>query len=158
MFDKIKGLLLTKNSNNTNVNTSTPSTEDKKRVDVAICALLIEIANYDDDFDVKEKEVILNLIKDKFSFTSEEAEELMAIADKKIDESIDIWHFTDLINQHFDKTEKIQILKMFWEVVFADGTLHGNEDYLIHKLAKLIKLDHKDLINAKLSIKSKSQL
>jgi uncharacterized tellurite resistance protein B-like protein len=42
---------------------------------------------------------------------------------------------------------------MIWRIAFADGNLDKHEDYLVHKLAKLLRLTHKQLIEAKLRAK-----
>jgi len=42
---------------------------------------------------------------------------------------------------------------MVWDVVYADGKLDKHEDYLVHKLAALLRLTHKQLIEAKLKVK-----
>jgi hypothetical protein len=41
---------------------------------------------------------------------------------------------------------------MIWEIVYIDGKLDQYEDYLVHKLGKLLRLTHQQLINAKLKI------
>ena len=43
-------------------------------------------------------------------------------------------------------------IEMIWQVAYADGRLDSHEDYLVHKLATLLRLDHKQLIEAKLKI------
>ena len=42
---------------------------------------------------------------------------------------------------------------MVWELAYTDGRLDKHEDYLVHKLAQLLRLDHRQLIEAKLKIK-----
>src|SRR5690606_16761152 len=44
------------------------------------------------------------------------------------------------------------ILREVWRVIYADGTLDGHEDYLVHKLAKLLNLNHPMLIEAKMAV------
>ena len=39
---------------------------------------------------------------------------------------------------------------MIWRVAYADGTIEKHEDYLVHKLARLLRLTHKQLIETKL--------
>jgi uncharacterized tellurite resistance protein B-like protein len=41
---------------------------------------------------------------------------------------------------------------MVWEIAYTDGKLDKYEDYLVHKLAKLLHLTHKQLIEAKLRV------
>jgi len=41
-------------------------------------------------------------------------------------------------------------MELVWKLVYADGILDKHEDYLAHKLAKLLRLSHRELIDAKL--------
>ncbi|MDY6951413.1 MAG: TerB family tellurite resistance protein, partial [Thermodesulfobacteriota bacterium] len=60
----------------------------------------------------------------------------------------------NLVNQHYSRQEKIQIIQMVWQIVYADQKLDKHEDYLVHKLSKLLRLTHKELIDAKLKVKA----
>jgi uncharacterized tellurite resistance protein B-like protein len=128
--------------------------DDEHRAKVAICSLLLEIANFDGDFHDEEKRIVMELVRNKFGLEGNEADEIIELAEKERTESIDLWQFTKIINKSYDKKEKLHLLEMLWEVVYADGQLHGHEDFLVHKLAKLLKLEHKDLIGAKIKVKS----
>ena len=41
---------------------------------------------------------------------------------------------------------------MVWEIIYTDGILDKHEDYLVHKLANLLRLSHEQLIEAKLKV------
>jgi len=119
---------------------------------VAACALLMEMAAADDEFSSGEKEVILNILKNDSGLSQEEADALMAEADKELESSLDLWQFTNLINRNYSKDEKISVIETVWRVVYADGVLDKYEDYFVHKLADLLHLKHSELIDAKLKI------
>ncbi len=84
--------------------------------------------------------------------SDEHAAALIESANKELEKSIDLWQFTNLINQNYSKEEKLQIIETVWKIVYTDGRLDKHEDYLIHKLAKLLRLSHKELIDAKLKV------
>jgi uncharacterized tellurite resistance protein B-like protein len=152
VFDKLKRRLFAKVENRADHKAENLAVDDKKRAETAVCALLIEMAHFDDDFQEEEKRVILNLIEEKFNLSLEEANELMEVAEEERKESIDLWHFAKLINQNYSDGERVELLEMLWKVVYADGYLDGKEDFLAHKLAKLLKLEHHDLIATKLRV------
>lgn len=81
----------------------------------------------------------------------------LKIARTKREESIDLWEFTHLINKNYSKEEKKKIVEAVWKVIYADDKLDSYEDHLVHKLARLLRLDHSDLIDANLKIKYKDQ-
>ena len=127
--------------------------EDRdERIQVAACALLLEVANSDDEFSDIERDNIVQILERDFELSDEYAKELMELSDKEREESIDLWQFTNLINQNYSTEEKIRIIEMIWEIVYTDGKLDQYEDYLVHKLGKLLRLTHKQLIDAKLKI------
>jgi len=128
--------------------------EDRaERIQVATCALLLEVANSDDEFSDIERDNIVQILEKDFELSDEYAKELMELSDKEREESIDLWHFTNLINEHYSIEEKIRIIEMVWKVIYADGKLDKYEDHLAHKLSNLLKLTHEQLIDAKLKVR-----
>ena len=134
--------------------TSGESSNDDRPHDVnlAACALLLEMANIDDEFSEKERAMILTILKDEYGISEENAKRLAEEAEKQRKASLDLWHFTRLINEHFSRDEKIRIVELLWRIVFVDGKLDGHEDYLVHSLADMLNLSHRDLIDAKLAV------
>ena len=128
--------------------------EDRaERIQVATCALLLEVANSDDEFSDIERDNIVQILEKDFELSDEYAKELMELSDKEREESIDLWHFTNLINEHYSIEEKIRIIEMVWKVIYADGKLDKYEDHLAYKLSQLLRLEHKHLIDAKLKVR-----
>ncbi len=119
---------------------------------VATCALLVEMARIDESFTPQETKTILDILKSRFGVSSAHAEALMAEADKELVESVDLWQFARLINENYSREEKIGIIETLWQVVFVDGKMDQYEDYLMHKMMKLLRVSHQELIDAKLKI------
>ena len=129
--------------------------EDKVfKIGVAACALFLEMAHIDGEFDEKERTHILQILKKQFALSAEQVAPIMKAAKEELADSIDLWRFTHLINQNFVIEEKIQVIEEVWRIAYADGHLEEHEDYLIHKLAELLRLTHKQLIDAKLRVLS----
>ena len=120
---------------------------------IATCAILLEMSNIDGKFSASERESIIAILKKNFDVSDEHAVTLLEASNEELKGSIDLWEFTNLINQNYSIEEKIQVVKMVWDVVYADGKLEKHEDYLVHKLANLLRLTHKQLIEAKLKAK-----
>jgi len=120
---------------------------------IATCALLLEMSNIDGEFSALERESIISIMKRNFDLSDEHATTLLEASNEELKGSIDIWQFTNLINQNYSIEEKIRVVEIVWDVVYADGKLEKHEDYLVHKLATLLRLTHKQLIEAKLKMK-----
>ena len=120
---------------------------------VATCALFLEMANIDGEFSEMERRHVVSILKRDFGLSDEEAGSLLDASEEELKGSIDLWQFTNLINQNYSMDEKIRIIESIWEIVYTDGKLEKHEDYLAHKLANLLRLTHKQLIEAKLKVK-----
>ncbi|NIQ37048.1 MAG: hypothetical protein GTN81_00430 [Proteobacteria bacterium] len=132
-----------------------PARQGRERlhdIRVATCALFLEMAAIDGEFSDLERERILSILKKDFNLSNEYAAELLEAANAELKQSIDLWQFTNLINENYSMEEKDRIIAMVWKIVYTDGKLDMHEDYLAHKLAKLLRLTHKQLIDAKLRI------
>jgi len=119
-------------------------------VNVATCALLLEIAQIDGEFSAEEQKNIIEILKQEYQLSDEYIEEITKIAEQDLKESHDLWKFTNLINNYYDHDEKIKIIEIVWKIIYSDGNLDKHEDYLVHKLSRLLNLRHSELINAKL--------
>ena len=119
---------------------------------VAVCALLVEMARIDETFTPTEMETILSILKDKYGLSQEHAEALIAEAEKELEDSVDLWQFSNLINENYSEEEKIEIIKTLWHIVYVDGKMDQYEHYLMKKLKNLLRLSHDQLIDAKLKV------
>ncbi len=151
MFEYLKKVLIPETKNN-----RTQLSQDKK-IQVATCALFIELARADDDFTEIEKEKIISLMEDIFNLDEESVEELIELSESKVNQSVSVYEFTTVINNNFDRDEKIDLLINLWRLVYVDDTLNQYEDGLMRKLGTLLNLEHSDLINAKLLVKQEKE-
>ncbi|MFH1147272.1 MAG: TerB family tellurite resistance protein [Pseudomonadota bacterium] len=125
---------------------------------VATCALLLEAAHADQEFTEEERAHIQEAVKGHFGLSQEAADELIRSSENERRKSIDLWHFTRIVKDTCSKEEKLGILDLVWQVVYSDSFLSGHEDYLMHKLATLLGLSHRQLIEAKLKTKKTRNL
>ncbi len=120
-----------------------------ERIQLATCVLLLEVAHSDDNYTQAEHDRIVEVLKEKFQLSAEYAAELLELADRERANSADLWRFTNVIDNTYSSEEKESVIETLWKVVYADDRLHFYEDNLIHRLAKLLNLSHKQLIDAK---------
>jgi uncharacterized tellurite resistance protein B-like protein len=53
-------------------------------------------------------------------------------------EAVDLYHFTCLLNRVLDEEGRATVVKLMWEIVYADGTRDGLEDNLLWRAADLL--------------------
>jgi uncharacterized tellurite resistance protein B-like protein len=131
------------------------SGDTQHNIQVASCALLLEMSHIDGEFDSSEQGRILSIIEKNFHLTDEDAEALLKAAKEELDGSVDLWRFTKLINENYSAEEKLGVIETVWKIAYADGKLDKHEDYLAHKLAQLLHVDHNRLMVAKAKAKGK---
>ena len=128
--------------------------EEFEKLQIATCVILLEVAKSDYEFSSIEKATVSSILKKKFDLPEEAVEELIEISKKKREESVDLWEFANLINENYTREEKIRIIEAAWKIIYADEKLDMYEDHLVHVLQKLLRLDHCELIDAKLKVKN----
>ncbi len=131
---------------------STANVPQTHRLHMATCAILLEMAKIDGEFDDIERQRIVSIFKDRYRLSEDEITAIIEASEEELETSIDLWQFTKEINKNYSPDEKIGIIETIWQVAYADGRLDKHEDYLIHKLSAILNLSHKDLIEAKLKV------
>ena len=116
---------------------------------LATCVLLIEVSLSDDSYDDEEKEKIIGILKNKFNLDDIQINVLLEIADKKNQEMISLYDWTSKVNDIYNYDQKKDLIKLLWDVAFADGRIDKYEDHTIRKIADLIYVRHEDFIKAK---------
>lgn len=132
--------------------TEAPRSDSKHDIRVATCALLVEIARIDENFSPEEMNTILAILKEKYGLAPEHADALIAEAERELENSVDLWQFSRLINENYTNDEKIEIIETLWRIVYVDGKMDEHEHYLMNKLKNLLRLSHDQLIAAKLKV------
>lgn len=130
--------------------------EDDKNLQIATCALFIEIAKADSHFAKEEKERIVSVMKSTFNLDEESLNELMRLSEQKVDESRNLFEIASVINEHFSEERKFKLLKNLWRLTYADNNLDLTEDYLIRKIGSTLNVDYKMIIQAKEQADNKS--
>jgi uncharacterized tellurite resistance protein B-like protein len=123
-----------------------------ERLRIATCVVLLEVARSDDEFCSLEQAALSAALQEEFRIPKEAVEALMEVAHSKREDAVDLYEFTSLINENYSLPEKIRIVELAWRIIYADKELNRYEDHFVHKLARLLRLHHEDLIEAKLTV------
>lgn len=128
-----------------------------KKLQIATCALFVEMANADDKFDDDEKNLIITLMKSIFNLNDDEVKELLKLSEDEIKDSVSLYEFTEVVDAELNRDEKIEIIENLWRLILVDDKLHQYEDYFIRKIVANLHLSHSDMINAKIKIKKERE-
>jgi uncharacterized tellurite resistance protein B-like protein len=109
-------------------------------VQLAACALLLELAHADGEFSPPERQHIEGALGRHFGLDEATTRELITLAEAARSQAIDQFQFTRMITQHYDLGQKMVLAELMWGVVLADGKIAEHEAYLLRKLANLLEL------------------
>jgi uncharacterized tellurite resistance protein B-like protein len=122
------------------------------RVQVATCALLLEVAHSDGSYQAVEARIVHDLLEGMFQLPADAIAELIDFARDHQRNSTDLFQFAREINTHFSVEEKLAVMEGVWRLIYADGTLDKFEDSIARQLATLLRLSHKEAIVCKVRV------
>lgn len=150
MFDRLRKILEGKKELNETVD---PGLSPP----IAACVLLLEAAHIDDECTGEEMDHIIHTLKTRYEITPEYIDELIELAHSERSNALDLWQFTNRINQHSSVQERTAIMEDVWRIIQIDGKLQAHEDHFAHKIGNLLRLTHSQLIAAKLKARDQLQ-
>ena len=122
---------------------------------IKICALLIHAAKIDENYTKHEEEIIkktleeLGLKKEKILETLHEAKNIE-------DSSNQILDFTKEVKS-LPEEDKIKIIEALWSIIYSNNEADIYETSLMRRLAGLLYIDTKTMVDIKERIKNKTQ-
>ncbi len=115
--------------------------KQRKDIRLAACALLLELAHADDEFSEEEVNHLTNAIRRQYELDQEQATRLIELAERERNQAVDLYQFTSLIRESYSLGQKMVLLEIMWGVVYADGELSDDEQYLLRKMCNLLQLE-----------------
>ena len=134
---------------------ATPGRSAPSGVQLAACALLLELAHADGVMNPAELAHIESAAQRHFGLDDATARELISLAEAERRQSIDHFQFTRLIAAEYDLGQKMVLAEVMWGVILADGELATHEAWLVRKLAHLLELEPGYLAEARKSAASR---
>ena len=110
---------------------------------LAVAALLVHLAAIDGSVTPEERTALEGTLQDYYGLNASEVARLIDEATRRDQESVDFYRFTSALSSLDDK-EKLEIIRMMWQVVFADKKNHELEDNMVWRIAELIGVSARD--------------
>ena len=117
--------------------------ENSDYKNILVAALLIHAAKVDENYSDIEKKIIKEALINLNNINSDQAEELMKLAEKKEEESNQMLEFTREIKKH-PMEFRLKIIEIIWKIVYSDGTNDNYESNLIRRICGLLYISDKD--------------
>lgn len=110
---------------------------------LAVAALLVHLAAVDGAVKAEERNALKGALQDFYELSEDEVEKLITEAIHRDNESVDFYRFTSALSS-LDTKQRIEIVRMMWQVVFADKKNHELEDNMVWRIAELIGVSARD--------------
>lgn len=105
------------------------------RRQVAVVALLVELAQSDRSVGTAELATVERIVRERFGLDAGSASRLIASARRELDASLEDWVFANAVREGFPEEERLGVVELLWEVVYADGRLARLEESLMRRLS-----------------------
>jgi len=151
MFNFIRQTLL----NNRGQVDSGPDRDEKTRI--AASVILLEAAHADHECTDAELDHVIETLSSDFDLSRKHVEDMLELARRKRNQAVDLFEFTNHINNEFSHEEKKAVLEAVWRIIHIDGQLEKHEDHFARQLTHLLRLSHKEMIDAKLKAREQIQ-
>ena len=120
---------------------------------IALC-LVYEVANADNDIDDQESDLLLEKIKESIDLTVLTEKEIFAVIQEESEKRVSFFDIINDINKNLDKKEKINVLKLLWEIAYADKVLDVNEERIIRRSAEMLGIKPSIVLQTKEEFKN----
>jgi uncharacterized tellurite resistance protein B-like protein len=136
-----------------NLGGGSPADLGKDDIELALAALLVELARADfrenpDEF-AEIRQLLTGYLK-----PAAHIEELLAAAARRADRAVSLHEFTRQLNAEFTEEQKLGVVEMLWRVSLADGRIDAHEGHLVRKVAGLLHVRDRDLVRLRLKVEA----
>tara|TARA_B100001057_G_scaffold306511_1_gene306639 strand:- start:422 stop:847 length:426 start_codon:yes stop_codon:yes gene_type:complete len=120
---------------------------------IALC-LAFEVANADNDIDLRERDLILEKIKESVDVSVLTEKEIFDVIQEEGQKRVSFYDIINDINKNLDKKEKVDVLKMLWEIAYADNVLDVDEERIIRRSAEMLGIKPSIVLQTKEEFKN----
>ena len=128
--------------------------EKPKNLKLIALYLAFEVANADNDIDVREMNLILQKIKESIDLSVLTEKEIFDVIQEESQKRVSFYDIINDINKNLDKKEKVDVLKMLWEVAYADNVLDVDEERIIKRSAEMLGIKPSIVLQTKEEFKN----
>lgn len=116
---------------------------------LAAATLMFEVIRSDGRVDKVELIYMGEILRREFSLGEEELEELFKQAKETAHEATSLQGFTREICEQWGNTKRMKLLEYLWMLALADDQIDPHERHLVRKVAGLLYLNEKQIIQSR---------
>lgn len=128
-----------------------PSGAPLPDTELATAVLLYEIARADTEVDESERDTLRHLLEAMPGVDRESAETLLQQAAAVTDSEVSLHDYVGALNRELDAEQRRKLVRMIWQVAYADGVVKPQEEHMSRRIADLLYVPHSVFIQEKLA-------
>ncbi len=128
--------------------------EKPKNIKLIALCLAFEVANADNDIDVRERDLILEKIKESIDLSILTENQIFEVIQQEGKNRVSFYDIIHDINKNLDKKERIEVLRMLWEIAYADQVLDVDEEKIIKRSAEMLGIKPSIVLQTKEEFKN----
>jgi uncharacterized tellurite resistance protein B-like protein len=114
---------------------------------VAFVALCFQVMEADGNVSDKEQEKFRALLRDRYDLSDDRLKRLIEAGHEAGSEAVDYYRFTSDLRRHLvNEDDRIELLGILWDIVYADGERSEIEDHVIWRIADLLGVSARDRV------------
>jgi uncharacterized tellurite resistance protein B-like protein len=122
---------------------------DETGCKLAATALFVHVISLDGAPSDVEIRKLHELIETRFGLDPGTADKLIQSATLEEGEAVDLYHFTSVLMRSLNDEDRLRIVEMMWELVYADGRVSEFEENVVWRAADLLAIPSRDRIGLK---------
>lgn len=111
---------------------------------IAIAAILVEAARADGVYLDSEREMIDQILADRYGLEPAAAAALRTAGEAEHDEAMDIVRFTRVLKDTIPFEDRVEVIEAVWRVIYADNDRESHEANLVRRLCGLLYVPDRD--------------
>lgn len=113
---------------------------------VAVIALCLQVMEADGRILASERRKMRKVVKEHYKLDDASLSALIEAGETAESEAIDFYQFTAELKRHLSEEQRVELVGMLWDVVYADGERSEMEDHVIWRIADLLGVSGRDRV------------
>jgi len=113
---------------------------------VAVAALCMQVMEADGQIKDSEKKRLRKLLKEQYGLDGKQLDAVIAAGLEAESSAVDYYRFTSDLKRHLNTEQRLELIGILWDIVYADGERSEMEDDAIWRIAELLGVSARERI------------
>lgn len=118
---------------------------------VMIVALCFQVMEADGTITEVERDVLKKNVKEHYGLDAGKLEALLDAGQRAENEAVDYYRFTSELKRRLNEDQRLELIDVLWDIVYADGVRNEMEDHILWRVADLLAVSDRDRIMSRQS-------